>query len=404
MIATRSVRVADVALLIKRGIAPKYADDGDVVVLNQRCIRDNGVDLAVARRHDLKLKSVPEDRILSPGDCLVNSTGQGTLGRCAVLGSTPGAAPMTVDSHVTIVRPNQQLILPEFLGYCMGLAEQQLVESSTGSGGQTELSRESIGQVSISLPPLDEQKRIVAKLNQATAQCDQAIPNQERITSEAQTLESRRLAGMFSAAADEHTLQALSDVTDLDSGYAFPAAQFTTDPAAVPLLGGESIGHWAIKWASGKRWPEQASGDYGRYRLLAGDIVLAMDRPWVSTGLKVAVVDERHVPSLLIQRTARIRSRPNIDHDYLRFLLWAPQFSEYLLSVQTGVGVPHISLKQLGGFIVPVPDISIQRSMAEAAWAIHSHTFELIRTASALKEEIETLKDRYLTAMLTGSL
>ena len=39
------------------------------------------------------------------------------------------------------------------------------------------------------------------------------------------------------------------------------------------------------------------------------DIVMAMDRPWVNGGFKIARVDAIHLPALLIQRTACIRGK-----------------------------------------------------------------------------------------------
>jgi type I restriction enzyme, S subunit len=37
---------------LNRGISPKYVEDGGVLVINQKCIRDFTLDLSKARRHD----------------------------------------------------------------------------------------------------------------------------------------------------------------------------------------------------------------------------------------------------------------------------------------------------------------------------------------------------------------
>ena len=76
-------KLGDVCSFLNRGVSPKYTEKRGIVVLNQRCIRDHHVNFEVARRHDIKAKSVSSERLVQAGDVLVNSTGEGTLGRVA---------------------------------------------------------------------------------------------------------------------------------------------------------------------------------------------------------------------------------------------------------------------------------------------------------------------------------
>ncbi len=69
-------------------------------VLNQKCIRDHRVSLGPSRTHTTNVKS---EKVVRRGDVLVNSTGVGTLGRVAQFRSD--MEQVTVDSHVTIIRP-----------------------------------------------------------------------------------------------------------------------------------------------------------------------------------------------------------------------------------------------------------------------------------------------------------
>ncbi len=174
MSAWSTVALSEVTHFIGRGIAPKYSENSQTVVINQKCVRDGRVNLALARRHDEAVKAVPENRVLKDGDCLVNSTGQGTLGRSAVYRSQGSAELCTVDSHLTIVRPDLDRLDPGFLGYCLGTLQSTFEELATGSGGQIELSRQAVGDACIPLPPLDEQKRIVAKLDEV-ARCTEGM-------------------------------------------------------------------------------------------------------------------------------------------------------------------------------------------------------------------------------------
>lgn len=135
--------------LVTRGIAPKYDDSSTQIVLNQKCIRDHTIDVSLARRH---LPKKINEKWISKGDLLINSTGTGTLGRVAQVWFD--ANNMTVDSHVTIVRPKAP-ILQSYIGF-WGLSHESEIETQhTGSTGQTELPRDRVKAMELTLPDED---------------------------------------------------------------------------------------------------------------------------------------------------------------------------------------------------------------------------------------------------------
>ena len=140
------VTLEDITSLVTRGIAPKYSDESDQIVINQKCIRDHMLDLSPARKH---LPKKINEKWLKKGDLLINSTGQGTLGRAAQIWFDP--VNMTVDSHVTIVRPkNEKLIY--YIGIWGILHEREIESLHTGSTGQTELPRDRVKGLELLLP------------------------------------------------------------------------------------------------------------------------------------------------------------------------------------------------------------------------------------------------------------
>lgn len=80
---------------------------------------------------------------------MINSTGDGTLGRVAQVWFAPKA--LTVDSHVTIVRPaREELIF--YIGLWGILHEKEIESLHTGSTGQTELPRDRVKMLKLLLP------------------------------------------------------------------------------------------------------------------------------------------------------------------------------------------------------------------------------------------------------------
>lgn len=132
--------------LVSRGIAPKYTDDSEQIVLNQKCIRGHYIDVSLGRPHTPK---VINEKWLKYGDLLINSTGEGTLGRAAQVWFIPEN--VTVDSHVTIVRAKNQLLM-YYIGLWGITHEREIEALHTGSTGQTELPRDRVKAIELHLP------------------------------------------------------------------------------------------------------------------------------------------------------------------------------------------------------------------------------------------------------------
>ena len=162
--------IGDITSLVVRGITPKYNNDTDQIVINQKCIRNHMVDLGQARRH---LPKAITEKWLIQGDLLINSTGEGTLGRVAQVWFVPNN--LTVDSHVTIVRP-KTAALRNYIGL-WGLTHEAEIESlHTGTTGQTELPRERVKAMELPLP--DEST--LSRFNELITPMTQAIVENQK--------------------------------------------------------------------------------------------------------------------------------------------------------------------------------------------------------------------------------
>ena len=143
------VTISDLTKLVARGITPNYDNGSDQIVLNQKCIRNHTIDLTPSRQHSPK---VITEKWLMKGDLLINSTGEGTLGRAAQVWFSP--TNMTVDSHITIVRPISS-VFNNYIGF-WGLTHEAEIEAlHTGSTGQTELPRDRVKSMAIAQPDID---------------------------------------------------------------------------------------------------------------------------------------------------------------------------------------------------------------------------------------------------------
>lgn len=191
-------KLGEVCEKITRGISPRYIDQNGTIVVNQKCVRDHKINFDLARLHDENTKSISVDKFLRVGDVLVNSTGEGTLGRVAQVRDLPEEK-VTVDSHVSIVRPIGNQFYLDFFGWAMIYIESEIEESGAGASGQTELARTVLeNNFSIAYPKsLPEQQRIVAILDEAFAAIAKAKANAEQNLKNAKELFESYLQGVF---------------------------------------------------------------------------------------------------------------------------------------------------------------------------------------------------------------
>lgn len=160
----------------------------------------------------------------------------------------------------------------------------------------------------------------------------------------------------------------LGVAADLLTGFPFSSARFTDDPAGTRLLRGDNVAQGFIRWDGVRRWP--ASDGVDGFLLQPGDVILAMDRPWIEAGLKHATLTEADCPSLLVQRVACLRARPGLNQRFLGYVIRSQAFTDYVLSVQTGTAVPHISGNQIRAYEFYLPPPTLQQAAADLLGAL----------------------------------
>ena len=137
-------------------------------------------------------------------DILLNITGA-SLGRCALVPTDFGDA--NVSQHVTIIRPTDSAIRA-YLHLCMlsPYTQAMIWERQVGMAREG-LSKKVLEQFEIPLPPVNEQSRIVAKVDELMALCDQLEAQQQQRRSLQNKLRQSTLQAVAEA-TNPHELQA----------------------------------------------------------------------------------------------------------------------------------------------------------------------------------------------------
>lgn len=185
----------------------------------------------------------------------------------------------------------------------------------------------------------------------------------------------------------------LGKIAQVSTGFPFKSNDYSDSIGDIKLLRGDNIAQGTLRWDDAKRWSKNEYEKYAQYQLKEHDVVLAMDRPWIGAGLKYSAIRKEDLPSLLVQRTARLRGSYELDIIYLKYIIASPWFSKYIQSINTGSLVPHISSKQIKDFPVNIPPVEQQKKISAVLAAIDKKIDLNNRINTELEAMAKTLYD-----------
>ncbi len=149
----------------------------------------------------------------------------------------------------------------------------------------------------------------------------------------------------------------MSSIIDMLSGYAFKSDDFKSN-GKYKLLRGINLGINTIRWKE-TVYIDTISEKIEDYRLEKGDVLLGMDRPWITGGTRAALFSgEEDV--YLVQRVLRFRSHGYMNNTFILLLLHSSLVNS-IGGETTGISVPHISQSQVGSIAIPLPPLAEQK-------------------------------------------
>jgi len=227
----------------------------------------------------------------------------------------------------------------------------------SGVGGSLMRARPSyVAKIEIPTPSLAEQRRIADILDRADALRAKRRAALARLDELTQAIFVERFG--IDHGTDWPEVQ-LKDVTEIISGFAFKSDEYVTSGEAVRLCRGTNVLPGRIDWSDLAQWPASKTAGLSSFELRVSDVVIAMDRPWISEGFKIAMISPCDCPSFLVQRVARIRADRNLaTMSFVHELLRQPTFTNHCKPTETTV--PHISPVEIRRYSFRLPPLKLQ--------------------------------------------
>ena len=150
----------------------------------------------------------------------------------------------------------------------------------------------------------------------------------------------------------------LVQAIDMLSGFAFKSSDFK-ETGHYRLLRGINLGVATTRWDD-TVYVDEMPKKLEPYRIQKGDVLIGLDRPWISDGIRVTIYNDEE-QTYVVQRVLRVRETCAIIKEYIALLLRSNLFKSAVEGQTTGISVPHISPGQVGNVVIPLPPIAEQK-------------------------------------------
>lgn len=208
--------------------------------------------------------------VVEEGDVLLNITGA-SIARCCV--APPELLPARVNQHVSIVRPKTEYVDTDFLAYLLVSKEYKdaLLQTGEKAGATRQaLTKAQLQDFEILAPPLPEQKRIVAILDEAFAGIATAVANTEKNLANARELETSSFHKMLACGGDNWSSTTVGEQVLLQRGFDITKKQQV--PGKVPVVSSGGIkSYHAEAMASGPGVIIGRKGSIGQVHYVSDD-------------------------------------------------------------------------------------------------------------------------------------
>jgi len=280
------------------------------------------------------------------GDILVSRLPE-PVGRSCIVPDIKSKMITAVDC--TIIRTKENL-LPELLRY-LQLSNSYLkdVESRTTGTTRNRISRKNLGLIEIPTPPLPEQERIVAQLDQCFGAIDQAKANVEKNLQSAKELFQSQLNQIFSQKRGGWVKKKLGEVCEKTSNIMWQENQ----GVEFKYIDLTAVSRGSLQITETVTVNSTNAPSRAKKIIETNDVIFATTRPTLK---RVAKITNQFDNQICSTGFVVLRSKKDvIEPEIIFYFLQTDMFMDRMESIQRGTSYPAATDKDVKETILPFP-------------------------------------------------
>lgn len=393
------------------GSALKYEyikDQGIKIYGQEHVIKD---DFSLGKKYiDSEKFAELETYELLSGDVIV--TMMGTTGKCKVF--PEGVERGIMDSHLTRLRTKLHEYLPQLLALIINdshLIYSQIKWFSKGSIMEG-LNSTIIKSLYIPIPPLEEQKQILKYITEKKEKIDSTIRQKERLI---ELLQEERTAIINQAVTrgldpnvkmKDSGVEWLGKIPEhwkktrlktvllkIGSGVTPKGGAEVYQTSGIPILRSQNIHFDGLRLDDVAYITEDIHRSMNSSRVVSGDVLLNI------TGASIGrsfYVDDLLGEANVNQHVCILRPDNDVNTKYLYYFLASELSQLQIALLQTGANREGLNFEQLGNFLLPLPNIEVQKKIVKI---LDQKVQSLNNLSSKVQTEIRLLKE-YRTVLI----
>ena len=355
-------------------------------------------------RDDFDIKDIYKLKVGSLLICF-SSGSKNHLGKVAMVDKPYSAA---FGGFIGQITPNE-IINPRYLFYNLVSDNyRKYISDLTDGMNINNLKSGDLKQFPIPIPPLEEQKQIVAILDKAFTAIDQAKANIEKNIENAKELFQSKLNDIFSQKGDGWEEKTLGEVCYVLNGYAFKSKESVEDSNTQLLRMGNLYKNVLDLSRKPVFYPDSYSNQYKDYLLKEGDLIMSLTGTVDKTDYGYTVkIPEVEVDLLLNQRIMKIEVHDSniLNKDYLKNYLLSPDFLMRLYDTSSGTRQANLSSRTILKLKINYPtDIDKQIEIVKLFKLLRGYSKNIEAKYQQKLIDLEDLKKSILQKAFAGEL
>lgn len=294
-----------------------------------------------------------------PGDVLFTSSGDIGKVHLAIRDD------LHVSNFVRRIRPNLELVESKFLYYaCQQPVVSKVVLEHSGGTTIRNLRAGFFKYPWVMLPPLDEQRRLVATLEEHLSRIGEGNRHLDEVTARTVHYREALLEDLLARAWEQSTVDkgVVGDFLTLRGGFAYSSDSWVKE--GIPVIKIANVRHGVVNLSGCSYVDKSLASETEAFRVKQGDLLMTLTGEIGAVGVYREDFEAR-----LNQRVARIdlRDGDSIRIDFAQMVFEAPSVRLLMKKGAKGMAQPNISPKQVLQLPMPAPPLSVQEALVAEA-------------------------------------